>query len=117
MWKRLYGCAAEGERQVFSDSTTTCRALCGARKEQLELCAMRGVGHDLNTPYQGYPFTLAWCARAARRAAWGGCAAAARTACTTPCGRGRHGRTQMGAPRTNACSLLALPPTPHTGIS
>ncbi|WIA11692.1 hypothetical protein OEZ85_011789 [Tetradesmus obliquus] len=26
----------------------------------LKLCGMKGVGHDLNTPYQGYPFDIAW---------------------------------------------------------
>ncbi|KAI8462535.1 MAG: hypothetical protein J3K34DRAFT_447686 [Monoraphidium minutum] len=61
MWKDLYGCSAEGERQVFSDATTNCVALCGAgAAAPLDLCGMRGVGHDLNTPFQGYPFGLAW---------------------------------------------------------
>jgi hypothetical protein len=62
MWKGLYGCAADGEKQVFSDATTTCSALCagGEGKGELQLCGMRGVGHDLNTPFQGYPFGLAW---------------------------------------------------------
>lgn len=26
----------------------------------LKLCGMKGVGHDLNTPYHGYPFDVAW---------------------------------------------------------
>jgi hypothetical protein len=26
----------------------------------LKLCAMKGVGHDLNSPYQGYAFDIAW---------------------------------------------------------
>ena len=60
MWQGLYGCGAERARQTWADATTTCSALCGGRHEQLELCGMRGVGHDLNTPFQGYPLGLAW---------------------------------------------------------
>lgn len=26
----------------------------------LKMCGMKGVGHDLNTPYHGYPFDVAW---------------------------------------------------------
>lgn len=26
----------------------------------LKLCGMKGVGHDLNSPYKGYPFDIAW---------------------------------------------------------
>jgi len=60
MWKDLYGCSAEQDKQVWADETTTCTALCGARKEEVQLCGMKGVGHDLNTPFQGYPFGVAW---------------------------------------------------------
>mgnify|MGYP001811163654 CR=1 FL=1 len=60
MWKDLYGCSAEAERPLWSDATTNCVTMCGGRRERLDLCAMKGVGHDLNTPFQGYPFGLAW---------------------------------------------------------
>jgi hypothetical protein len=26
----------------------------------LKMCGMKNVGHDLNTPYHGYPFDVAW---------------------------------------------------------
>lgn len=29
-------------------------------KPILKMCGMKGVGHDLNTPYHGYPFDVAW---------------------------------------------------------
>lgn len=29
-------------------------------KAMLKMCGMKGVGHDLNTPYHGYPFDVAW---------------------------------------------------------
>jgi poly(3-hydroxybutyrate) depolymerase len=60
MWKDLYGCGAEADKASWSDATTSCTTMCGARKEKLELCAMKDVGHDLNTPYAGYPFTVAF---------------------------------------------------------
>jgi poly(3-hydroxybutyrate) depolymerase len=61
MWKDLYGCSADADRQVWADKTTTCTSLCDASKGRvLDLCGMKGVGHDLNTPYQGYPFSVAW---------------------------------------------------------
>lgn len=60
MWKDLYGCSSDADKQIWADATTTCSALCGGEGEQLELCGMKGVGHDLNNPFQGYPFTVAW---------------------------------------------------------
>lgn len=30
------------------------------RAPVLKLCGMKGVGHDLNTPYNGYAFDVAW---------------------------------------------------------
>eukprot|EP00775_Hariotina_reticulata_P009685 gene9685-9843_t len=32
----------------------------GGRSPVLKLCGMKGVGHDLNTPYHGYPFDVTW---------------------------------------------------------
>jgi hypothetical protein len=32
----------------------------GGRGPVLKLCGMKGVGHDLNTPYHGYPFDITW---------------------------------------------------------
>jgi poly(3-hydroxybutyrate) depolymerase len=60
MWKDIYGCGAEADKAAWSDATTKCTTMCGAKKEILELCAMEGVAHDLNTPYAGYPFTVAF---------------------------------------------------------
>ena len=66
MWKGLYGCGSEADRATWSDATTSCSTLCGDRKQRLDLCAMKGVGHDLNNPHQGYPFSVAWCGRMMR---------------------------------------------------
>ncbi len=60
MWKDLYGCNEVLESLAWSDATTTCTSLCGGRKESLQVCGMKDVGHDLNTPFQGYPFGVAW---------------------------------------------------------
>lgn len=59
MWKELYGCAADPDTAVWSDTITSCTSLC-AQPAQLELCMMKGVGHQLDIPYKGYPFTVAW---------------------------------------------------------
>lgn len=61
MWKELHGCAADAERPgAFADATaTTCSALC-AKPGELELCQMKGIGHQLDIPYRGYPFSVAW---------------------------------------------------------
>ncbi|KIY92431.1 hypothetical protein MNEG_15533 [Monoraphidium neglectum] len=60
MWKGLYGCGGQADQLTWSDATTTCTSMCGAKQGELDLCGMRGVGHDLNNPFQGYPFTVAW---------------------------------------------------------
>lgn len=60
MWKELYGCSSEPNRKGWSDSTTTCTSMCGGKKARLELCGMKGVGHNVDTPVEGYPFTIAW---------------------------------------------------------
>ena len=36
------------------------RAQQHASRPILKMCGMKGVGHDLNTPYHGYPFDVAW---------------------------------------------------------
>lgn len=60
MWRELYGCTGDGERPAYADTTaTSCTSLCAA-PGQLELCMMKGIGHQLDIPYQGYPFTAAW---------------------------------------------------------
>ncbi|GBF89407.1 hypothetical protein Rsub_01979 [Raphidocelis subcapitata] len=60
MWKERYGCASEPDApDVWGDGITTCDALC-AKKGLLELCRMRGIGHQLDVPTLGYPFTAAW---------------------------------------------------------
>jgi len=60
MWKQLYGCAADPDRPAWSDPHTSCTSLCAA-PQQLELCAMLGLGHTLNLPNQmGYALTIAW---------------------------------------------------------
>lgn len=60
MWKGLYGCDADPNADGWSDATTTCTSMCGSRKGLLELCEMKGVGHQLDVPYKGYPFSAAW---------------------------------------------------------
>lgn len=72
MWKTLYGCSADADAPLWSDATTSCVTMCGnttgaaARpsgnsaaprtsgitKARLDLCGMKGVGHDLSTPFQ-----------------------------------------------------------------
>lgn len=60
MWKDLRGCAGDPEKASFADTTaTSCTSLC-AKPGSLELCKMAGIGHQLDIPYQGYPFTVAW---------------------------------------------------------
>lgn len=83
-WQGLQGCPGE-PRSDYSDQTLDCSVYCeagagsalrlsrkhrAAGKKQapvaatgvpiLKLCGMKGVGHDLNTPYHGYPFDIAW---------------------------------------------------------
>lgn len=84
-WQGLQGCPGE-PRAEHSDQTLDCSVYCEAgaasraarldRKQRaagrkqagmtaaggpiLKLCGMKGVGHDLNTPYHGYPFDVAW---------------------------------------------------------
>lgn len=31
-----------------------------AGRPVLKMCGMKNVGHDLNSPYHGYPFDVAW---------------------------------------------------------
>jgi hypothetical protein len=52
MWKGLYGCGGQADQLTWSDATTTCTSMCGAKQGELDLCGMRGVGHDLNNPFQ-----------------------------------------------------------------
>lgn len=79
-WQGLQSCPGE-PRADYHDDRLECSVYCESqqaaqrrpmlgRKEGtmqshvgrpiLKLCGMKGVGHDLNTPYQGYPFDVAW---------------------------------------------------------
>jgi hypothetical protein len=54
-----------GRKTIPVHSKEAAYALSRAAQQQgagpiLKLCGMKGVGHDLNTPYQGYPFDIAW---------------------------------------------------------
>jgi poly(3-hydroxybutyrate) depolymerase len=65
MWRDKYGCASDPTAaNVWSsgDGITSCDSLC-AKRGLLELCMMKGIGHQLDVPTLGYPFTAAW---------WGG---------------------------------------------
>ncbi len=60
MWRGLYGCGGDGDRPSWSDGVaTSCASLCAA-PGRLELCMMRGVGHQLDVPHKGYAFGIAW---------------------------------------------------------
>lgn len=87
-WQKLRNCPGEPQPEL-NDDRLECYMYCSsapanarvpmvappkqearARREKarqfhqarpvLKMCGMKGVGHDLNTPYHGYPFDVAW---------------------------------------------------------
>eukprot|EP00879_Flechtneria_rotunda_P012861 GHRR01013430.1.p1 GENE.GHRR01013430.1~~GHRR01013430.1.p1 ORF type:complete len:166 (+),score=41.45 GHRR01013430.1:340-837(+) len=79
-WQGLQGCSGDPQ-PANSDKILDCTVYCdpasaaagrrhlsrklaatqaASSKAYLKLCAMKGVGHDMHTPYQGYPFDIAW---------------------------------------------------------
>lgn len=80
-WQGVRKCPGE-PKPIYSDEVLECFLYCdpdnsskaASRREMakgkkqsgrkgtpiLKMCGMKGVGHDLNTPYHGYPFDVAW---------------------------------------------------------
>jgi hypothetical protein len=57
MWQRLRGCGNQRQSTV-NDGQLDCYSYCSS--PPLQMCMMKGTGHDTNNPFPGYPFTLAW---------------------------------------------------------
>lgn len=62
MWQTKRKCSGQ-PKTVYEDKNLICSDYCGQDKVAMRLCGMKDVGHDLNTPYQGYPFSVAWWVR------------------------------------------------------
>ena len=58
MWQSLKGCSGERESTV-NNNNLECWSYCPDNDKRLQMCGMKGVGHDTNNPTQGYPFGLA----------------------------------------------------------
>jgi poly(3-hydroxybutyrate) depolymerase len=58
MWKGLHGCGGARDVPGWTDRVTVCEELCAA-PGQLQLCKMKGIGHELQRPFKGYPFRVA----------------------------------------------------------